>query len=121
MPYLYIRTTKDNRIIVGGRDEEFYDPEKRDQLLPGKRQKLEADFKKLFPEIPFQTDFAWAGTFGETKDSLPYMGYYDHPRILFALGYGGNGITFSVAAAKILSKVILGKKNKDLTLFSFDR
>lgn len=120
-PYLYLRTTSDNRIIVGGRDEEFYDPEKRDQLLPEKRRKLEADFKELFPDIPFQTDFAWAGTFAETKDGLPYIGHYHNPRILFAMGYGGNGITFSVAASEMLSDLILGKKNKDFELFSFDR
>jgi glycine/D-amino acid oxidase-like deaminating enzyme len=120
-PYLYIRTTPDNRIIVGGRDEKFYNPEKRDQLLPKKHQELEADFQKMFPNIPFQTDFAWAGTFGETKDGLPYIGSYNSPRTLFAMGYGGNGITFSVAAASILRDIILGKKNKDAALFSFDR
>jgi glycine/D-amino acid oxidase-like deaminating enzyme len=120
-PYLYIRTTPDNRIIVGGRDEKFYNPEKRDQLLPKKRQELEADFQKMFPNIPFQTDFAWAGTFGETKDGLPYIGSFNSPRTLFAMGYGGNGITFSVAAATILRDIILGRKNKDIALFSFGR
>ncbi len=120
-PYLYIRTTPDNRIIVGGRDEKFYNPEKRDQLLPKKHQELVSDFQKIFPNIPFQTDFAWAGTFGETKDGLPYIGSYNSPRTLFAMGYGGNGITFSVAAAAILRDIILGKKNKDIALFSFNR
>ena len=37
------------------------------------------------------------------------------------MGYGGNGITFSVGAADILKDIIMGKKNKDLELFSFDR
>lgn len=120
-PYLYIRTTSDNRIIVGGRDEKFYNPEKRDELLPKKRQQLEDDFAKLFPQLTFHTDFAWAGTFGETKDGLPYIGSYNNPRTLFAMGYGGNGITFSVAAATILRDYILGKKNKDADIFSFDR
>ena len=32
-PYLYIRTTDGNRIIVGGEDEKFSDPEHRDSLL----------------------------------------------------------------------------------------
>lgn len=120
-PYLYLRTTADHRILVGGRDEAYYDPEKRDALLPKKRRQLEADFRKLFPSLPFQTDFAWAGTFGETKDGLPYIGSYNDPRTLFALGYGGNGITFSVAAAEILADAILGKRNKDAGLFGFDR
>ncbi|MET0359409.1 MAG: FAD-dependent oxidoreductase, partial [Pararhizobium sp.] len=32
-PYLYMRMTVDNRIIIGGEDEEFSDPQKRDAML----------------------------------------------------------------------------------------
>lgn len=120
-PYLYMRTTSDQRILVGGRDEVFSDAKKRDALIPKKRAQLEADFQKLFPEIPFQTDFAWAGTFAETKDGLPYIGPYDDPRIHFAMGYGGNGIVFSVVGAQIISDAIQGKKNPDAEIFRFDR
>jgi glycine/D-amino acid oxidase-like deaminating enzyme len=120
-PYLYLRTTADHRIILGGRDEAFYSPYKRDKLIGRKQKELEADFKKLFPDIPFHTDFAWAGTFGETEDGLPYIGSYDQPRILYAMGYGGNGITFSTTAADMLKDIILGKKNRDAALFGFDR
>ncbi len=120
-PYLYIRTTGDHRILVGGRDEPFYSPDKRDQLIHRKGWELEQDFQKLFPNIPFERDFTWAGTFGETEDGLPYIGSYDHKRVLFAMGYGGNGITFSMAAADILKDQILAKKNKDARLFGFGR
>ncbi|MES2626930.1 MAG: FAD-dependent oxidoreductase, partial [Pseudomonadota bacterium] len=118
-PYHYLRTTGDNRIIVGGRDENFYSPDKRDRLISRKSTELLQKFNKLFPEIPFETDFAWAGTFSETKDGLPYIGPYDHKRILFAMGYGGNGITFSVIAAEILTDLIQGKKNTDAHIFAF--
>ena len=120
-PYLYMRTTGDNRILVGGRDEVFHDAQKRDALIPQKRIQLEHDFKKLFPEIPFQTDFAWAGTFAETEDGLPYIGTYDEKRVHFAMGYGGNGILFSVIAADIICNEIKGKKDPNRTIFSFDR
>jgi len=118
-PYLYLRTTGDNRIIVGGRDEPFYSPGKRDRLLSRKSRELLQDFTKLFPDIPFETDFSWAGTFSETRDGLPYIGPHDNKRILFAMGYGGNGITFSVIAADILTDLIQGKKNADAQLFAF--
>ena len=118
-PYHYLRTTGDNRIIVGGRDEAFYSPGKRDRLLSRKSVELLQDFAKLFPDIPFETDFAWAGTFSETKDGLPYIGPEDHKRILFAMGYGGNGITFSVIAAEILTDLIQGKNNADAHIFAF--
>lgn len=121
MPYLYMRTSADNRIILGGRDEPFHDAERRDASIGEKQFRLEQDFKMLYPDIPFTTDFAWAGTFGETEDGLPFIGPYDNDRVHFALGYGGNGITFSLIAADIICEAVQGKKHADAGLFSFDR
>lgn len=121
-PYLYIRHTKDRRIIVGGRDEDFYNPTKRDGLIKKKSQLLVKDFEKLFPKTNILPEFCWCGTFGSTKDSLPYIGTYTKtPHTYYALGFGGNGITFSVIAAEQIRDMILGKKNKDARLFSFSR
>ena len=121
-PYLYMRTTKDNRIIVGGRDEEFFSHIKRDRLIPQKTKQLKRDFTKMFPSIPFKPEFSWAGIFGSTKDGLPYIGAYKRlPNSFFALGFGGNGITFSQIAGEIIASLIKGRRNKDGELFSFDR
>ena len=121
-PYLYIRTTEDNRIIVGGRDENFYSPGRRDKLLKKKTKQLSKDFLKLFPDINFTPEFSWTGTFGSTKDGLPFIGTYNKlPNSYFALGFGGNGITFSLIAAEIITAFLRGKKNKDAAIFSFDR
>ncbi len=121
-PYLYIRTTLDNRILVGGRDEEFYSPRRRDALIPKKTKQLTKDFIKLFPDIKFQPEFSWTGTFGSTKDGLPYIGEYSKlPNSYFALGFGGNGITFSMVAAELIANSIFGTKKNDLELFSFNR
>jgi glycine/D-amino acid oxidase-like deaminating enzyme len=121
-PYLYIRTTPDNRVLVGGRDENFSDPIKRDKLIKRKTKQLTKDANKLFPHLDFKPEFSWAGTFGSTKDGLPYIGEYDKlPNSYFALGFGGNGITFSLIAAEIITDLITGKENKDAALFSFNR
>jgi len=121
-PYLYFRSTNDNRIIVGGRDEEFFSHIKRDKLIPQKSKQLQKDFKKIFPSIPFKTEFSWAGIFGSTKDGLPYIGAYNKlPNSFFALGFGGNGITFSQVAGEIIASLLKGKKNKDANIFSFER
>ncbi|MEP7321964.1 MAG: FAD-dependent oxidoreductase [Saprospiraceae bacterium] len=121
-PYLYLRITDDNRIMVGGRDEQFYNPKKRDKLISHKSSLLKKDFLKLFPALDFKTEFTWTGTFGTTKDALPYIGtYHKTPHTYYALGFGGNGITFSVIAAEIIRDLILGKKNKNAGLFSFAR
>ena len=90
--------------------------------MPEKSKSLERSFTKLFPEITFKTDFRWAGTFASTKDGLPYIGSIrQRPHTYFALGFGGNGITFSAIAAGIIKDMLIGKKNKDAEIFKFDR
>lgn len=121
-PYLYIRMTRDKRIMIGGRDEPFYNPVQRDKLINKKSALLKKDFAKLFPDIKLLPEFRWAGTFGSTKDALPYIGSYDKtPHTYYALGFGGNGITFSVIGAKMIRDLLTGRKNKDVDLFSFNR
>lgn len=121
-PYLYLRTTSDRRIMIGGRDVSVINPKKRDALLPGKTRLLVKDFEKLFPHIPSETEFAWSGIFGTTTDGLPYIGPYKKlPSSFFSLGFGGNGITFSEVGARIIADLIAGKKNTDAAIFSFDR
>lgn len=121
-PYLYLRHTSDNRIVIGGRDEPFYNPARRDKLIRRKSALLAKDFQRLFPDIPFKNEFSWTGTFGSTADGLPFIGAY--PRLdhtYFALGFGGNGITFSLIAAEMLTALFLGKKHKDMEIYSFNR
>ncbi len=72
--------------------------------------------------ISFIPEFSWTGTFGATKDGLPYIGSYKKLKnSYFALGFGGNGITFSLVAAEIILGELLGKKNPNASLFSFTR
>lgn len=121
-PYLYFRTTDDGRAIVGGGDERFRDQRARDKLLPEKTRMLARRFREFFPAIDFEVAYAWTGTFAETQDSLPFIGKHSaYPRAYFALGYGGNGITFSVIAAKIIRDLCLGRKNSDAEIFRFHR
>jgi glycine/D-amino acid oxidase-like deaminating enzyme len=121
-PYLYLRTAPGGRIIMGGRDEAFRSPPLRDALLDRKTSALEKDFQKLFPDILLRHEYAWCGTFGSTKDGLPYIDQGPRDRHShYALGMGGNGITFSVIAAEIIRDRILGRPNPDSGIFRFDR
>ncbi len=119
-PYLYMRFAGD-RIMVGGADEAFADPIKRDALLQKKIGHLAAQFSKLFgKELPVEC--AWAGTFAQTKDGLPYVGERaGWPGCIFVMGYGGNGITFSMLAAQVVCDGLLGKSNPYTELLKFGR
>lgn len=121
-PYIYMRTLRDKRVLIGGLDEPFYNPEKRDCLLPEKKAKLEKELKNYFPDINFETAYSWAGTFAETRDGLAYIDRIPkHPNCFLSCGYGGNGITFSAVGAKIVRDMILGQKNPYAKAYSFSR
>ncbi len=121
-PYLYLRTTTEGRVIVGGEDEDFVNAKRRDALISQKARTLVKKFGRLFPDVPLEVAFAWAGTFGETKDGLAYIGVHPRfPHTWFALGYGGNGITFSLIAAEIIRDDFLGLENRDARIFRFGR
>lgn len=121
-PYNYMRTTDDNRLLIGGEDEDFVNAEKRDELLNQKSDKLTKYLKKILPNYDFRMDFVWAGTFGETKDGLPYIG--KHPNFksaYFVLGFGGNGITFSVIGMDLVSQMLKNEKHPLQEYFRFRR
>jgi len=121
-PYLYMRTTKDRRIVIGGRDELFNNASNRDALISKKSDLLKKDVEQLLPAINYKPEFTWAGTFAITKDGLPFIGaMHNKPNSYFSLGYGGNGITFSLIGAEIITALIVAGKSKYGSLFSFDR
>ena len=118
-PYLYIRTTVDNRVVVGGEDQDFSDDAHRDRLIPGKIKRIQAKLKKLIPQLDTEADFAWAGCFGDSVTGLPAIGQVPGAKGCYAvMGFGGNGITFSVIAAQMLQRAVLGLPDPDSDLFA---
>lgn len=118
-PYLYLRTTFDGRIICGGEDESFADESRRDALLPRKVKALERKLAKLFPAVDANAERSWTGSFGTSDTGSPSIGRVPKKqRTYAALGYGGNGITFSMLAAQLLTAAISGKPDSDAALFA---
>lgn len=121
-PYFYLRTDRNGRVILGGEDVPFRNATAREKLIPAKTRKLEGRFAEMFPAIPLETACSWAGAFGETEDGLAYIGACpQHPLTYFALGFGGNGVTYSVVAAEILREEMKGKVHPYAKVFRFDR
>ncbi|RXT06303.1 FAD-binding oxidoreductase [Ammoniphilus sp. CFH 90114] len=122
-PYLYIRTSVDNRIIAGGFDEPMVQAEQRDARLIHKRDLLVQAVQELFPSIPnLRADYYWSATFGGTHDGYPLIGEQpEYPHCYFALGYGGNGTVYSMIAAQIITSLITQGTHQDADLFRFNR
>ena len=108
--------------MAGGRDDETDNPKKRGQALPRKNKILLKDLGNLFPGIALVPDYTWAGAFGSTKDSLGYVDAVPgRPGGFCNLGFGGNGILYSLIGAEIIRDRILDKKNDRDDVFAFDR
>jgi len=122
-PYLYLRTTGDGRLLVGGEDDDRDIPARRDRMVDRKAVVLQRKVERLFPHLQAHPAFAWAGTFAETSDGLPLFGRHPQygPRVLFALAYGGNGITYSMLGAGLLRAQIERRAHPLSKLFSFAR
>lgn len=122
-PYLYMRETADGRMIVGGEDVPFKSAVARDLLLPRQIRRLASGYQDLFGvELP-PIAYAWAGTFAETRDGLPYVGAVPgmSPRLQFALCFGGNGITYSVHAGDMVRAGLEGRAHALDEVFGFER
>jgi glycine/D-amino acid oxidase-like deaminating enzyme len=118
-PYLYARTMPDGRIIAGGEDEAFSDNEARDALIPAKSARIAAKLRALLPAVDAAPEFAWAGAFGQSATGLPAIGPVPGLKGVHAvLGFGGNGITYSMIAAQMMQRAILGLPDPDADLFA---
>jgi len=117
-PYLYLRSTADGRIIAGGEDEEFSDEDARNALTPKKIKAIARKAKMLVPGADFEADFSWTGCFGESPHGLPAIAPVPGlSRCYTVMGFGGNGITFSMLAAELVSRHIQGIEDPDAGLF----
>lgn len=122
-PYNYLRTTPDNRIIIGGEDVDFIPDIFNEKLANKKYDILEHRLKNMFNDIKdIEIDYKYCGTFASTLDNLGFIGEdTKHNNLWYNLGYGANGILFAILGGKMLSKLYHGERDKDMRLFKIDR
>lgn len=121
--YFYARTTVDGRIIIGGEDEQsIADQEDRDRMLGDKTQRLLGTLRSLWPQAEAAAQYRWSGAFGTTKDGLPLIGPVPRATGIYAAyGYGGNGITFSFLASRMIGACLAGRRRDWFDDFALDR
>ena len=120
--YIYMRTTTDGRIVIGGEDEDHDDPEKREAAMPAKSEALRRKLAALQPAAIDRIDHSWSGAFGQTGDGLPLIGRVPgHRRLIAAYGYGGNGITFSFMASRMIGALAKEHEERWFHAFALDR
>jgi len=108
-PYHYYRTQEiDGKkyLIAGGEDHKTAHTENTEACFTN----LESYLHKYFDiaEIAFK----WSSQYFQSTDGLPYIGHLpgNPSNVFVATGYGGNGMTYSHVAAKVLTDmIVLGK------------
>ena len=121
-PYLYFRTTKDNRIIAGGLDEEKDTVLKDKDKIYNKVVEIKKQIEDIFPHLNIEIEYYWNALFGGSKDGLPFIGKDpENSNIYYLLGYEGNGTCYSMAGALIIKDLIDGKFNKYQDLLKVNR
>ena len=127
-PYHYVRWSGDGRLLVGGEDTFHRSPKGAGRRMAAARGRLRTYLARIYPELADEAaEYAWEGLFAETPDGLPYVGEHSrYPAHLFALGYGGNGMTASFLAARTLVDLYQhgdkpAKTRGIANLFAFDR
>ena len=122
-PYHYARWTSDRRLLLGGGDRPHRSGKVREHGMAEGIRTVRDYFAARYPALEtIAFEYEWEGLFATTPDGLPYIGPHRHyPRHLFALGYGGNGMTLGFLAARLLVEWYQGRRSTDHDLFAFGR
>lgn len=119
-PYLYIRLTPDGRLVAGGEDEEGGHAFRSEGKHHEKSHLILEKVSGLLNVDVGPAEFRWSGNFGKTPSGLPHIGAVPGlPHVYACIGFGGNGMTFSMIAADLLKAELNGRSDPDASLFAF--
>lgn len=98
----YYRISADGRLLFGG-GTVYGGTDPADIVA-----KIRPNMEKVFPQTRgVKIDYAWSGNFAISFSRVPQMGEI-HPRIKFAHGYSGHGVTGAHLFGQILANAIHG-------------
>lgn len=103
----YYRLLPDNRVQIGSRSA----VNGADATQPKHQELLEAGLHRKFPSLAgVRIDYSWWGWVDVSHDMMPRIAQPDPAQSLYyAIGYGGNGVSFSSLAGRRLAERIAGK------------
>jgi len=115
----YMRLTKDNRILFGGRLDYFFanNPDPKKDKTSGPYLRLVDAFFNTFPELDdIRFSHAWSGPIGLTTRMAVHFQSYYRGRVIYAGGYSGFGVTASRFGAEFGLAKLFGEQRPELQL-----
>lgn len=117
-PYHYFRIDKGekkDRMIIGGEDHRHEIPMDHNKNYAA----LESYLETLIPSKNYTIVTKWDGPILEPSDGLAYIGHlYEKEHVSVAMGFSGNGMTYSMIAANMFTDFIVKKKNNYEDLYN---
>lgn len=114
----YYRLLPDNRFQIGSRSAVHG----ADAMGPEHLQLLRDGLGRKFPALKgIDVDYSWWGWVDVSHDMMPRIVQPDTGRsVFYALGYGGNGVSFSAYAGRRLAQRMAGKPDPafDLPIYN---
>lgn len=113
----YYRTTADRRIVLGrGGGTLAYGGRfgSKFEVSQNNAQDVAGDLHDLFPSLgDVAITHRWAGPIERSVSGIPTFGLVDNdPRLLFAIGYAGNGVGPSSVAGRMLASAALERDDE---------
>ncbi|MFL9876942.1 FAD-dependent oxidoreductase [Herbaspirillum rhizosphaerae] len=114
----YYRLLPDNRVQIGSRS-----------AIAGAEADRETHYRLLveglarkFPALAgIQIDYSWWGWVDVSHDMMPRVVQPDPKQsVFYALGYGGNGVSFSAHAGRRMAERVAGLRDKSMDLPIYD-
>lgn len=121
VPYHYLRSTADNRIIIGGEDKPYFGDTIKSNVAEKKYVELYKYLIKLFPQINGEAkiDYKFCGAFADTANNMGVIGELEPDSSIWCLfGYGANGIIYNFYGSTLLLDLYDGKTNPNSYLFA---
>jgi gamma-glutamylputrescine oxidase len=101
----YYRRSADGRLLFAGREAHFGTPTDIAALV---RPRM----LRVFPQLrDISIEYAWSGTVGITVTRMPHFGRLS-PRILFAHGYSGQGVSLATLGGRLLAEAAQGHEER---------
>ncbi len=115
----YYRKLPDNRVQIGSRSAITG----ADATHPRHLEALVNGLHRKFPALKgIKIDYSWWGWVDVSHDMMPRVTQPDPKETVFyALGYGGNGVSFSAHAGRRMAQRIAGKADTAFQLPIYDK
>jgi glycine/D-amino acid oxidase-like deaminating enzyme len=118
--FKYYRLTKDDRILWGTSEAQYYGGNRVDEGCDHSERlygELRESFLRHFPQLKgIEFPYAWGGAICATTRFTPFFGSAHGGRVRYGLGFTGHGLGTTHLAGKILAHLALERKSDLLDL-----